>query len=141
MTTSPDKHAVKEYLLDLQDAICNSLAAADGGKTFTEENWTRAEGGGGRTRVLVDGAVIEKGGVNFSHVFGDKMPPSATANRPELAGRSFEAMGVSLVIHPNNPYIPTRTVSFGTKPPKTLATLLAIIYTRALNNGAMSIFI
>ena len=107
MTTSPDKHAVKEYLLDLQDAICNSLAAADGGKTFTEENWTRAEGGGGRTRVLVDGAVIEKGGVNFSHVFGDKMPPSATANRPELAGRSFEAMGVSLVIHPNNPYIPT----------------------------------
>lgn len=107
MSTAPDKHAVKEYLLSLQDAICNRLATADGDKTFAEESWTRAEGGGGRTRVIVDGAVIEKGGVNFSHVFGDKMPPSATANRPELAGRSFEAMGVSLVIHPRNPYIPT----------------------------------
>lgn len=111
MSTSPDqspnKQAVKDYLLSLQDAICNSLSSADGEKAFTEESWTRAEGGGGRTRVLVDGDVIEKGGVNFSHVFGDKMPPSATANRPELAGRSFEAMGVSLVIHPNNPYIPT----------------------------------
>jgi len=107
MSTAPDKHAVKDYLLSLQDAICDKLATADGKQPFTEESWTRAEGGGGRTRVLVDGAVIEKGGVNFSHVFGDKMPPSATANRPELAGRSFEAMGVSLVIHPDNPYIPT----------------------------------
>lgn len=105
--SAPDKAAVKTYLMNLQDAICDSLATSDGKKHFTEESWTRAEGGGGRTRVMVDGAIIEKGGVNFSHVFGDKMPPSATANRPELAGRSFEAMGVSLVIHPNNPYVPT----------------------------------
>jgi len=93
MTTTPDKHAVKEFLLNLQDDICQQLTTVDGEQRFTEESWNRAEGGGGRTRVLVDGAVIEKGGVNFSHVFGDKMPPSATANRPELAGRSFEAMG------------------------------------------------
>ena len=105
--SAPDKAAVKTYLMNLQDAICDSLATSDKKKRFTEESWTRAEGGGGRTRVMVDGAIIEKGGVNFSHVFGDKMPPSATANRPELAGRSFEAMGVSLVIHPNNPYVPT----------------------------------
>jgi len=99
--------AVKTYLLALQDDICEQLAAEDGSATFTEENWTREQGGGGRTRVLADGGVIEKGGVNFSHVFGDQLPASATANRPELAGRSFQAMGVSLVIHPNNPYVPT----------------------------------
>lgn len=106
MTTTPDKHAVKAYLLELQDRICDSLAAVDGGQ-FAEDTWQRAEGGGGRSRVLADGAVIEKGGVNFSHVMGDAMPASATAHRPELAGRSFEAMGVSLVIHPANPYAPT----------------------------------
>ena len=106
MTTTPDKHAVKAYLLELQDRICDSLAAVDGGR-FAEDTWQRAEGGGGRSRVLADGAVIEKGGVNFSHVMGDAMPASATAHRPELAGRSFEAMGVSLVIHPSNPYAPT----------------------------------
>jgi coproporphyrinogen III oxidase len=105
--TLPDKAAVKAYLLDLQDRICNALAAEDGGAGFVEDNWTRAEGGGGRTRVLANGAVIEKGGVNFSHVHGTQMPASATAHRPELAGRAFEAMGVSLVIHPNNPYAPT----------------------------------
>lgn len=103
----PDKAAVKHYLLDLQDRICTALAAEDGGALFTEDNWRRPEGGGGRSRVLVNGAVIEKGGVNFSHVFGTQMPASATAHRPELAGRAFEAMGVSLVIHPQNPYIPT----------------------------------
>ena len=102
-----DIQAVKTYLLALQDDICEQLAAEDGSTTFTEENWTREQGGGGRTRVMADGAVIEKGGVNFSHVFGDQLPASATANRPELAGRSFQAMGVSLVIHPNNPYVPT----------------------------------
>ena len=102
-----DISAVKNYLLALQDDICEQLAAEDGGATFTEENWDREQGGGGRTRVLADGAVIEKGGVNFSHVFGDQLPASATANRPELAGRSFQAMGVSLVIHPKNPYVPT----------------------------------
>ncbi|MGK0443203.1 MAG: coproporphyrinogen III oxidase [Bermanella sp.] len=99
--------AVKQYLLALQDNICEQLAAEDGGAIFTEENWVREQGGGGRTRVMANGSVIEKGGVNFSHVFGDTLPPSATANRPELAGRSFQAMGVSLVIHPHNPYVPT----------------------------------
>lgn len=109
MTAShgPDKSAVKAYLLDLQDRICNALAAEDGGAQFVEDSWTRAEGGGGRSRVLTEGAVIEKGGVNFSHVHGTQMPASATAHRPELAGRAFEAMGVSLVIHPRNPYVPT----------------------------------
>jgi coproporphyrinogen III oxidase len=109
MTTShgPDKAAVKAYLLDLQDRICNALAVEDGGAQFVEDSWTRAEGGGGRSRVLINGAVIEKGGVNFSHVHGTQMPASATAHRPELAGRAFEAMGVSLVIHPHNPYVPT----------------------------------
>lgn len=109
MTTShgPDKAAVKAYLLDLQDRICNALAVEDGGAQFIEDSWTRAEGGGGRSRVLTNGTVIEKGGVNFSHVHGTQMPASATAHRPELAGRAFEAMGVSLVIHPHNPYVPT----------------------------------
>lgn len=107
MSNLPDKSAVKAYLLDLQDRICNALAAEDGGSGFMEDNWVRAEGGGGRTRVLANGTVIEKGGVNFSHVHGTQMPASATAHRPELAGRAFEAMGVSLVIHPNNPYAPT----------------------------------
>jgi coproporphyrinogen III oxidase len=104
---APDKAAVKAYLLDLQDRICNALADEDGNAQFVEDAWTRAEGGGGRTRVLNNGAVIEKGGVNFSHVHGTQMPSSATAHRPELAGRAFEAMGVSLVIHPHNPYVPT----------------------------------
>jgi coproporphyrinogen III oxidase len=107
MSNAPDKSAVKAYLLDLQNRICNALAAEDGGTGFVEDNWTRAEGGGGRTRVLANGTIIEKGGVNFSHVHGTQMPASATAHRPELAGRAFEAMGVSLVIHPNNPYVPT----------------------------------
>lgn len=105
-TTVPDKAAVKAYLLDLQDRICASLAREDG-TDFQEDSWTRDAGGGGRSRVLVNGNIIEKGGVNFSHVFGENMPASATAHRPELAGRTFEAMGVSLVIHPNNPYVPT----------------------------------
>ena len=99
--------AVKDYLLDLQDRICEALGAEDGSATFREDSWEREQGGGGRSRVLENGAVIEKGGVNFSHVFGDQLPPSATAARPELAGRSFQAMGVSLVIHPKNPYAPT----------------------------------
>lgn len=105
--SAPDINAVKEYLLSLQDNICNQLEAVDGSGKFEEDSWDREAGGGGRTRVLANGAIIEKGGVNFSHVFGDKLPASATAHRPELAGRIFQAMGVSLVIHPNNPYIPT----------------------------------
>lgn len=102
----PNKEAVRQYLLSLQDSICEALSTIDG-SPFIEDSWEREEGGDGRSRVLSGGAVIEKGGVNFSHVFGTTMPASATAHRPELAGRSFEAMGVSLVIHPNNPHAPT----------------------------------
>jgi coproporphyrinogen III oxidase len=98
---------VKSYLLRLQDSICDALAAEDGAATFITDEWQRAEGGGGRSRVLAEGAVFEKAGVNFSHVQGAALPPSASAVRPELAGRSYEALGVSLVIHPRNPYVPT----------------------------------
>lgn len=98
---------VKNYLLQLQDAICTRLEEEDGKASFQQDEWDRPEGGGGRSRVISHGAVFEKGGVNFSHVFGQKMPPSATQARPELAGRSFQAMGVSLVMHPENPYVPT----------------------------------
>ncbi len=107
--SSPDTNQVKNYLLDLQDRICAGIEAEDGQTTFIEENWTRDTGlgGGGRTRVLTNGKVFEQAGINFSHVSGGQLPSSATAHRPELAGRDFEAMGVSLVIHPNNPYVPT----------------------------------
>jgi len=105
MTVNVD--AVKNYLLGLQDHICNNLASEDGGKTFMQDSWERPGGGGGRSRVMEEGDVFEKAGINFSHVFGDGLPASATAHRPELAGRSFQAMGVSLVIHPRNPYVPT----------------------------------
>ncbi|MCE7510725.1 oxygen-dependent coproporphyrinogen oxidase [Alloalcanivorax xenomutans] len=99
--------AVKRYLLELQDRICRELEDEDGGARFLEDAWERPEGGGGRSRVISEGAVFEKGGVNFSHVYGESLPPSASAHRPELAGRSFQAMGVSLVLHPHNPYVPT----------------------------------
>ena len=105
--SKPDVAQVKAFLLQLQDEICRGLEQADGAGHFVEDAWRREGGGGGRTRVLRHGAVIEQGGVNFSHVYGDAMPASATAHRPELAGRKFEAMGVSLVIHPHNPYVPT----------------------------------
>ncbi|WP_422136095.1 MULTISPECIES: oxygen-dependent coproporphyrinogen oxidase [unclassified Endozoicomonas] len=98
---------VRRYLLSLQDAICNALEKEDTGTVFREETWDYHGGGGGRARVIEDGSLFEKGGVNFSHVKGDKLPPSATAKRPELEGRSFQAMGVSLVIHPRNPFVPT----------------------------------
>lgn len=103
----PDIMAVKAYLLELQDLICSSLEIADGQQRFQTDNWVREAGGGGRTRVLNNGALFEQGGVNFSHVHGDQLPPSATAHRPELAGRTFQALGVSLVLHPHNPHIPT----------------------------------
>ncbi|NQY27322.1 MAG: oxygen-dependent coproporphyrinogen oxidase [Piscirickettsiaceae bacterium] len=104
-----DINAVRTYFLDLQDRICNELEAVDAKAKFIEDKWQRdgTNGGGGRTRVLTDGAIFEQGGVNFSHVTGDSLPASATASRPELTGRSFEALGVSLVIHPHNPHIPT----------------------------------
>jgi coproporphyrinogen III oxidase len=99
--------AVKSYLKELQDSICDALGNEDGQAEFMEDNWLREGGGGGRTRVLAKGAVFEQAGVNFSHVHGDTLPPSATASRPELAGRGFEAVGISLVIHPLNPHVPT----------------------------------
>nr|WP_024965318.1 oxygen-dependent coproporphyrinogen oxidase [Pantoea sp. IMH] len=104
---APNIAQVKHYLLALQDRICQQLADADGGGTFEEDSWKREGGGGGRSRVLRKGTIFEQAGVNFSHVHGDTLPASATAHRPELAGRSFEALGVSLVIHPENPYVPT----------------------------------
>ena len=102
-----DCYAVKSYLLGLQDTICEALEAEDSQAIFQQDQWSREEGGGGRSRVMADGAVFEKAGVGFSHVRGSTLPPSATAARPELAGRSWQAMGVSLVIHPENPYVPT----------------------------------
>jgi len=102
-----DRRAVKAFLVDLQARICAGLEQADGRGRFQQDRWERPEGGGGESRVLRDGALLEQGGVNFSHVMGARMPASATQHRPELAGASFEAMGVSLVLHPHNPYIPT----------------------------------
>lgn len=102
-----DIAAVKTYLTELQDKICSALESQEPQAKFVEELWERAEGGGGRTRVLAGGDVFEQGGVNFSSVSGFSLPPSATAKRPELANRQFHAMGVSLVIHPKNPYVPT----------------------------------
>lgn len=98
---------VKSYLLQLQESICQALSDEDGEVAFVTDEWQRAEGGGGRSCVLAEGAVFEKAGVNFSHVQGAGLPPSASASRPELSGRSYEALGVSLVIHPRNPYVPT----------------------------------
>ncbi|WNL42964.1 oxygen-dependent coproporphyrinogen oxidase [Halomonas sp. PAMB 3264] len=98
---------VKTYLMNLQDRLCEALADTDGRGTFREESWQREAGGGGRSRVIENGALFEKGGVNYSHVFGETLPPSATASRPELAGRSFHAVGVSWVLHPENPHVPT----------------------------------
>lgn len=98
---------VKSYLMSLQDAICQQLAQADGEQSFQEDSWDRPGGGGGRSRIMKNGAVFEQGGVGFSHVYGEKMPASATAHRPELEGRDFNACGVSLVMHPENPMVPT----------------------------------
>jgi len=98
---------IETFLRDLQDRICAALERADGGAGFAEDAWARSEGGGGRSRVLKNGAVFEQGGVNFSRVDGSTLPPSATAHRPELAGRAWSALGVSLVLHPRNPYLQT----------------------------------
>jgi len=106
MSTTPNLADVLTYLESLQDNICNALSTVDGNK-FTEDQWTREEGGGGRSRVLTNGAVFEQAGVNFSRVSGNQLPKAATTQRPELSGSSFEAAGVSLVLHPNNPYAPT----------------------------------
>jgi coproporphyrinogen III oxidase len=107
MSAPIDRAAVRAFLADLQTRICAELEAIDGLGNFNRDRWTRPEGGGGVTRVLSDGAVFEKAGVGFSHVTGTKLPPSATGHRPELAGKNWEAMGVSLVLHPKNPFAPT----------------------------------
>jgi len=103
----PDLAAVTAYFHTLQDRICTAVEGEDGTARFREDAWQRDAGGGGRTRVLAQGAVFEQAGVNFSHVTGGGLPASATAARPDLAGRSFQATGLSLVIHPRNPYVPT----------------------------------
>lgn len=104
--TSTQPSSVKAYLLDLQQRIVSALEEVDG-QAFGTDSWQRAEGGGGISRIIENGNVFERGGVGFSHVTGKNLPPSAAANRPELAGRNWEAMGVSLVLHPHNPYAPT----------------------------------
>ncbi len=106
-THTPNVDEVDNYLLELQDTICTAVADEDGVGQFAEDRWEREQGGGGRTRVLRAGAVFEQAGVNYSNVFGNTLPPSATATRPELAGCRYQAIGVSLVIHPQNPYVPT----------------------------------
>ena len=107
MTDRIDTAAVRAYLLSLQDRVCGAIETEDGAAHFREDIWQRAEGGGGRSRVLAEGAVFERAGIGYSDVFGPSLPPSASARRPELAGRSFEALGVSLIFHPHNPYAPT----------------------------------
>lgn len=103
---------VEQFLRHLQNEIVSALEEVDGKAKFRRDAWQRAGGGGGESRVLIDGGVFEQAGVSFSHVFGEQMPPSATKSRPELAGRKFQAMGVSLVLHPRNPYIPTTHANF-----------------------------
>lgn len=106
MTSLPSPTAIKQYLLGLQQRIVSALEDVDG-KPFLRDSWERPEGGGGISRLLEEGNVFERGGVGFSHVLGQSLPPSAAANRPEIAGRQWEAMGVSLVLHPRNPFAPT----------------------------------
>ncbi len=100
------KDQLKSYFLSLQESIVSKMESLDG-KSFRRDAWDRPEGGGGISRLIEEGNLLERAGANFSHVMGDKLPPSATAHRPELAGRKWEAMGVSLVFHPRNPYVPT----------------------------------
>ena len=107
-----DLNQVKDYLQALQNRIIAELEQLDGKARFRRDAWDRPGGGGGLSCVLSDGGVFEQAGVGFSHVYGDKMPPSATRNRPELAGCGFQAVGVSLVIHPRNPYVPTTHANF-----------------------------
>lgn len=103
----PDSGPVRSYLLELQERICAAIAETDPQAQQQQDEWQRPHGGGGISRAFNAGAIFEKAGVNFSHVMGESLPPSATAQRPELTGRSFETMGVSLITHPRNPYVPT----------------------------------
>ena len=104
--TQPDIDRIKDYLLSLQNSICAGVESVEGEARFQADEWQHANGGGGISRVIT-GSVIEKGGVNFSHVRGQELPAAASARRPQIAGKPFEAMGVSVVIHPLNPYVPT----------------------------------
>lgn len=104
---SDSRERVSEFLKGLQDQICQMLEEVDGQATFREDSWERPQGGGGRSRVIRDGAVFEQGGVNFSEVWGDDLPPSILVQRPEAAGHRFYATGTSMVLHPRNPYVPT----------------------------------
>ena len=106
-TSVVDAQAVRDFLTSFHDKLCSQLEALDGTALFKDDHWERAEGGGGNTRTMTGGSLFEKAGVAFSHIRGSKLPPSASANRPELSGRSYEAMGVSLVLHPDNPHVPT----------------------------------
>jgi coproporphyrinogen III oxidase len=103
---------VKDYLLALQNRLTAELERLDGKAKFARDSWVRSAGGGGESRVLAEGRIFEQAGVGFSHVFGDQMPASATRHRPELAGKQFQAVGVSLVLHPRNPYVPTTHANF-----------------------------
>jgi coproporphyrinogen III oxidase len=107
-----DISGVENWLRDLHDSLTEGLAELDGQKEFRCDTWEREGGGGGDSRVLEDGGLFEKAGINFSLVHGQELPPTATAQRPELAGRAFRAMGVSLVLHPRNPYVPTSHANF-----------------------------
>ena len=107
MTSQPNSTAVIAYLRDLHDRISDAIEAVDGKAKFQRDAWQRPGGGGGESRVLKEGAIFEQAGIGFSHVMGDQLPPSATLQRPEMAGASWEATGVSLVFHPRNPYLPT----------------------------------
>ena len=98
---------VKAYLHSLQQSICGAIEQFEPTARFKIDAWDRPQGGTGRTTVIENGEVFERGGVSFSHVYGDQLPASASARRPQLAGRAFEVMGVSLVLHPRNPYVPT----------------------------------
>ncbi len=118
----PEFGTVTSWLRELQDSICDGTSVADGGAGFGEDVWERTEGGGGRTRILRDGAVFEQAGVGFSDVAGSNMPAAATAHRPELAGASWRAAGVSLVFHPRNPFVP--------------AVHMNVRHFRAVRNGA-----
>ena len=112
MSSSENLKLVKDYLQSLQTRIVQALQDVDGRKAFQSDRWERPGGGGGESCVLVDGAVFEQAGVSFSHVFGNELPPSATKSRPDLAGKSFQALGVSLVLHPLNPHVPTTHANF-----------------------------
>ena len=110
MSDVPDETAIQtvaDWLQQLQRELVTAFEALDGQAQFVEDRWAREEGGGGSTRVISDGAVFERRGVNFSEIRGNALPAAASAKRPELAGRAFKAMGVSVVMHPRNPYVPT----------------------------------